>query len=658
MRLIAAAVVLLFSHPVSGQMSGQMSGQFSGQIRATFPEAQAVHGRVRSGDTPIPFASVTLYLAGSEKASGEQPLGWAVADGAGNFSIEYFSSPNRGDVFYLVADGPLPTIRLATVLGTQPFRGVATINERTTIATAMAMAQFIDGSSIGGKGPGLQNASATFRNLVDVRNGDVGQVLATKPNGSFTTTMAMFNSLSNALAGAVRGINTAAFFLAAAPPGGPVPLNTLDAAIDIAHNTWHHPLALFELSLAIQPYQPFLDQAPISWALALKYDGNGHEFDGPGAIAFDVHGNAWVNNNYGFRNNHALPTCGSKVLSRLTPSGEDYPGAPYNGLGAGVDGAGFGMAVDPFGRAWVGNFGFFGSTCPCEFAPLANSVSLFSATGTPLSPSTGYTQGCIAGPQSTVSDQWGNMWMANSCGGSVTRYANGNPNTNWIFDFTSNQLVNECLGITDVKPFGIAIDHTGNAWVSLNGSDAAVLVSPSGVPLARSASDAQIKAPLGIAIDSVGDVYVSNSAIVHVPCYACGDTSDSIFGPLLPDLDNASVSKISSTGATLARFTGGGIYIPWGIAVDGDDNVWVANFGGNRLSAFKNDGTPIAPFGFHSDAILRITGVSIDPSGNVWLANNWLTLPVQTNPGGDGVVVVIGIAAPVKTPLLGPPQQP
>ncbi|MGH3183122.1 MAG: hypothetical protein ACRDOH_23820 [Streptosporangiaceae bacterium] len=33
-------------------------------------------------------------------------------------------------------------------------------------------------------------------------------------------------------------------------------------------------------------------------------------------------------------------------------------------------------------------------------------------------------------------------------------------------------------------------------------------------------------------------------------------------------------------------FSGGGLTIPWGIAVDGNDNVWVANFGGQRVSEF------------------------------------------------------------------------
>jgi len=58
------------------------------------------------------------------------------------------------------------------------------------------------------------------------------------------------------------------------------------------------------------------------------------------------------------------------------------------------------------------------------------------------------------------------------------------------------------------------------------------------------------------------------------------------------------------------------------------------------------------------DALVRNTGVSIVPSGNVRLCNNWLTDPIQTNAGGDGLVVLIGLAAPVKTPLIGPPQQP
>jgi len=50
--------------------------------------------------------------------------------------------------------------------------------------------------------------------------------------------------------------------------------------------------------------------------------------------------------------------------------------------------------------------------------------------------------------------------------------------------------------------------------------------------------------------------------------------------------------------------------------------------------------------------------VVIDSSGNVWVPNNWENIPIPANPGGDGLVVFVGLAPPVKTPLNGPPQQP
>jgi hypothetical protein len=133
-----------------------------------------------------------------------------------------------------------------------------------------------------------------------------------------------------------------------------------------------------------------------------------------------------------------------------------------------------------------------------------------------------------------------------------------------------------------------------------------------------------------------------------------------------------SVTEISPSGDTftLSNFTGGGLTLPWGIAVDGNDNIWISNFGRKRVSEFcgarpencpagLKTGDPISPAGgYSSDGLTRNTGVVIDPSGNVWLANNWMEVPIQTNPGGREMVVFVGLAAPVKTPMAGPPRQP
>jgi hypothetical protein len=63
-----------------------------------------------------------------------------------------------------------------------------------------------------------------------------------------------------------------------------------------------------------------------------------------------------------------------------------------------------------------------------------------------------------------------------------------------------------------------------------------------------------------------------------------------------------------------------------------------------------------------------VTDVAIDPAGNVWYANNWNVLEAvaisdpprrnSTKAGGDGVVVFYGLAAPVRTPLIGPVRRP
>ena len=79
------------------------------------------------------------------------------------------------------------------------------------------------------------------------------------------------------------------------------------------------------------------------------------------------------------------------------------------------------------------------------------------------------------------------------------------------------------------------------------------------------------------------------------------------------------------------------------------------------LSGFVGGGPrPRDPTGHGttSQALQRLTSVNIDSAGNVWVTNNWKHIPIPENPGGDGLVVFVGLAPPVKTPLIGPPRQP
>ncbi len=409
-------------------------------------------GFVLSGDKPIASSTVTLFRTGTAK--GIKELGSAVSDSSGFFSISYNEPSDPNAVLYLTADSnlnnaslqtrssDLNSVRLATVLGTLPVPFDIVINERTTVATAYTLAQFFTPAGIDGTYPGLQNGADIAENLVDLTTGDTATFLNTFPNGSSTSTREAFNSLSNMLASCVRSeSNCDSLFNLATPPGGSTPDNTLQAAVNIVHFPWQNVSQLFNLSLEETVYTPALtpDAELTAWTLALRYQGNGMELNGPGNIAFDKDGNAWIVNNYVFQLDPQDPegrVCGDDHLLKLTPTGEDFPNAPYQG--GGVYGAGFGVTLDPEGNVWVGNFGFQGANCPLVFEELSRTVSKFAADGTPISPdSRGNEMGQFHGgfrgagrtirqPQGTVSDRDGNIWIANCSGDSVTRFRKEN----------------------------------------------------------------------------------------------------------------------------------------------------------------------------------------------------------------------------------------
>ncbi|MFR9797970.1 hypothetical protein ACL02U_19010 [Streptomyces sp. MS06] len=629
-------------------------------------------GVVRSGNRPLASAEVSLMRAGEEFGAGARRLARTRTDARGRFHLSYRAPHDPDAVLYLTADTGRPAgarhdrvahrvepVRLVAVLGTGRHPGKAVLNERTTVAAGFAMAQFTKGGEVAGRSPGLQNAAAVSHNLADIRDGRVARLLATAPNGERTSTLRAFNTLADILSGCTAGQTCDDLFALARRPGKAAPRETFQAVADIARAPGNHVTELFALADHRAPYRPRLRKAPDAWTLALRYVGNGHELDGPGNLAFDAQGTAWIINNYRFNDDPRKSVCGSRILSRLTPDGRDVPGAPYRG--GGLYGAGFGVSIDPRGHVWAANFGFQGAGCPIDASRLYRSVSEFGPDGRPLSPPHGWRRGDILQPQGTATDRKGTLWIANCGGRSLTRVPEGDPSRARNIAPGGDRLV---------KPFGVTVDPRGRAWVTGNGSDNVMLLSPRGVPL-RSITGGGIKRPMGIASDSLGNVWVSNGGAVVAPCEG---TTPEMVAEAVADIVtrhvDASVTMIRPDGSTPAEpFVNDGLFLPWGIAVDGNDTVWVANFGGHRLANLcgartsacppgLHTGDPISPAGtgYTSDGLERNTAVQIDPSGNVWLANNWLNVPVQTNPGGREMVVFVGLAAPVRTPLVGAPR--
>ena len=646
-----------------------------------------VRGTVRSVDTPLPGYSVVVYAAFVDRPPHWVRLGSDTSDDSGRFDITYSLPQRLADRHPLLfVEAVRDRVMLASAIGTAPggVPGQVVVNERTTVATGNAFAQFVDGQTVVGNTYGMRNAVHMAANLADPRTGAIGSVLASRPNGRETSTLARFNSLSNAVASCVANAdNCLRLFAAATPPGGPPPTTVLQAVANIvkypAYPKYRDVIGdpVFRLSQLAPVYQPALAKRPTNWLLFLKFTGGRYSrqdshnlMNGPGNFAIDRRGFAWVNDNAVPRRPEAFACAGRRLL-KFSPWGERFPGTPY--FGGGLSGAGYGITLDPQGRVWVGNFGF--QDPPCARRPVAarhDSVSAFRPDGTPISGRRGFTNGDISWPQGTVSDRQGNIWIANCGTDSVTKIPGGDPDQAFDIPLGSPPPPRR----PQLKPFGAAVDLEGNVWIVNNRSDTVSVLSPEGVLIDTLPSSFQgrtvLSHPVGNAADTQGNIWVANSDWLDSPCptrFQLGTAANPSI--TLFDMDTHEPYAGSP-------FTGGGLRLPWGIAVDGNDTVWAFNFGvvpvgqtspvptgisrfcGIATSACPpgmSVGDPISPStGYRSDSLERITGGQIDPSGNIWLTNNWKrdANPIR-NPFGNAIVIAVGAAGPLKTPLIGPP---
>jgi len=594
---------------------------------------QVVAGVARVGSSPLPASRVVLYVGGS---AGTVRLGAAWTGPDGRFRIRY-PRPRGIGILYVTASGTShpagAAVQLLGVAGTvqRPARAV-TLNELTTVGAAYALDRFAAGARIGGKSPGLENAAATAANLVNPRTGTFGAVVASAPNGSATRTLRTFADLADIVGGCTRGGpgTCARLFAAARPPEGRPPATTLEAVLDIARNPVHNAARIFGLPKA-SDYGPRLSVAPTAWVLSLIYTAGG--FNGPGRMAFDSRGNVWVTNN--FQPPYPSTIAGLGLIS-LGPTGVPINGSPVTG--GGLQGAWWGIAIDQHNRIWTANYT---GADPADFTSPSfiggDTVSEFNDAGIPVSP-TGSTNGGLRAPQGVAVDRQGNVWIANHVGNSVTEYPHGNPAAATVFTSPTVKL-----------PFAIAIDARGNKWID----DNAISASVGGVTRIDASGHVHpaihgrgLISPQGMAVDQRGNVWVAN-------------------------LGSNSVTEINANGTINARspIRARSLIGPWSVAVDGNGNIWVASFLGETVTELCGANRTYCPPGVRTGAVMsptargfndggleHLTAVQIDESGNVWVANNWTTLSPPS--GGNGLVEFIGMAAPVRTPLIGPPQRP
>jgi DNA-binding beta-propeller fold protein YncE len=168
-------------------------------------------------------------------------------------------------------------------------------------------------------------------------------------------------------------------------------------------------------------------------------------------------------------------------------------------------------------------------------------------------------------------------------------------------------------------PDGVAVDAAGNVYVADTGNDRIQKLSPSGQSLATwgkclpgvspcsptpGANPGEFAAPEAVAIDGSGNLYVS-------------DSQNNRIQKLSPD--GKPLAQFGTRGSGLGQLDS-----PFGLAIDRQGNLYVADLNNNRVQKFSPDGKPLAQFGSQGSGPGQLTqprGVAVDASGNVYVAD-------------------------------------
>lgn len=263
-------------------------------------------------------------------------------------------------------------------------------------------------------------------------------------------------------------------------------------------------------------------------------------------------------------------------------------------------------------------------------------------------------------PEGVAVDSAGNLYVADICNntirmvtpaGNVTTIA-GQPLVSGSADGINNSA-------RFYSPTGLALDRDSNIYVADSGNHTIRKITHAenwnvttfaGKPGNRGYADgtgdsAQFNTPRGIAVDSTGNLYVAdceNSVIRKI-------TSERVVTTLAGNVNAIPMNgNIDGTGSE-ARF-----YNPIGIAVDNNGCVYVADTYNNRIRKITPEGVVTTVVGKYwgskdgtatSAQFFQPYGVTVDSNGNLYVADtsNHTIRKMST----DGIVATIGNIAGV-----------
>jgi hypothetical protein len=409
--------------------------------------------------------------------------------------------------------------------------------------------------------------------------------------------------------------------------------------------------------------------------------GSAARFNNPNGVAVDSSENIYV------------ADTGNDTIRKITPDGNVSTFAGQAGQSGSADGSGTaalfngpkGVAVDASGNVYVADTGnctireitpsgvvstIVGLTSPGEFPGVPGGLPQFGK------------------PVGIAVDASGNIFVADVSANAICEVSptTVDGTTTWVLT-TIAGLWSRTEGSADgtgraasfYEPSGVSVDGADNVYVADTGNDtirkitaAGEVTTMAGVARQFGSADgtgavARFRIPTGIVVDSLGNVYVADTANDEIRSVApssavatlaggngnagrfyqpWGVATDNVGNVYVADLLDSTICKITPTGAvsTLAGTSGQSgdvdgtgasaqFSAPRGVAVDGSGNIFVSDMGDDTIRMISPTGSVTTLAGSEGQSGGRdgtgagaqfssLAGLAVDGAGNVYVADN------------------------------------
>jgi sugar lactone lactonase YvrE len=199
----------------------------------------------------------------------------------------------------------------------------------------------------------------------------------------------------------------------------------------------------------------------------------------------------------------------------------------------------------------------------------------------------------------------------------------------------STSVISQVASLPVSASSSIAIGPDGTLFVSAQSSVYAFL--PGATPTAISTGSISLVSPSGVAVDSIGNLFIADAATGKIVEY--------------------SLETNTSTLVNLSPLGVAGLSNPHGLALDAGNNLYISDSGNDRIVEVSSGDSSISLLVLNGVTLNDPTGIAVDPAGTIYVTDTGNSRLVELTVNGvDFVLTDTNLSLSIPTGVLIEPS--